>query len=359
MNARMAEEVSPTIQAHAELLRAYVFFNERLFDGELPECLITLERNRALGGMFSPDRFIRADATTVHQIALNPSTFAMATVREVLSLVAHEAVHVWAHVNNKQGRRGYHSRGWADKMEEIGLMPSSTGKPGGSRTGERVHHYIVPGGPFDRAADELLESGFDITWLDRYATPWLGGADMDAIGGHRQPLGGALIGRAGLLVAGSADDEDVEVPPVSENRAAGVEPEYMEHADHGSGTDHHANEPAEHVGEHLTRSWLGETRASDDGIGSVDHPPDEALVILGTGSKARPGEKPTSVPLIAIRGGDPTADQKPRRDKVCFQCPSCKQKAWAKGAALLDCGKCKTGMVEATPSKVEAENENA
>ena len=30
-------------------------------------------------------------------------------------------------------------------MREIGLVPSSTGAPGGKATGQRVSHYIVPG----------------------------------------------------------------------------------------------------------------------------------------------------------------------------------------------------------------------
>ena len=30
-------------------------------------------------------------------------------------------------------------------------MPSSTGQPGGKRTGRRVSHYIIEGGDFDKA----------------------------------------------------------------------------------------------------------------------------------------------------------------------------------------------------------------
>lgn len=42
---------------------------------------------------------------------------------------------------------------WADKMEGIGLMPSSTGKPGGSRTGEKMADYAIEGGLFMQATD--------------------------------------------------------------------------------------------------------------------------------------------------------------------------------------------------------------
>ena len=49
-------------------------------------------------------------------------------------------------------------------MIEIGLMPSDTGEEGGKQTGQRVMHYSVPGGKFDRAADALLHDGFRLSW---------------------------------------------------------------------------------------------------------------------------------------------------------------------------------------------------
>jgi len=52
-------------------------------------------------------------------------------------------------------------------MKAIGLCPSSTGKAGGEETGDCMSHYIVPGGPFEVAAQELLMSGFAITWTEK------------------------------------------------------------------------------------------------------------------------------------------------------------------------------------------------
>ena len=52
-------------------------------------------------------------------------------------------------------------------MKAIGLHPSSTGKEGGQETGDSVGHYIVPGGPFEVAAHELLMTGFAITWTEK------------------------------------------------------------------------------------------------------------------------------------------------------------------------------------------------
>lgn len=35
-----------TERAYAELQQAYDFYNQRLFDGQLPDCLITFQRGR-------------------------------------------------------------------------------------------------------------------------------------------------------------------------------------------------------------------------------------------------------------------------------------------------------------------------
>ena len=45
-------------------------------------------------------------------------------------------------------------------MEAVGLIPSDTGLPGGKKTGQKVSHYVVAGGLFDTATDELLAGGF-------------------------------------------------------------------------------------------------------------------------------------------------------------------------------------------------------
>lgn len=48
----------PTVQAYAELQSAYDFFNAALFEGQLPPCLMTLQRKGAnVRGYFSAERF--------------------------------------------------------------------------------------------------------------------------------------------------------------------------------------------------------------------------------------------------------------------------------------------------------------
>lgn len=78
--------------------------------------------------------------------------------------------HCWQHCYGEPGRRGYHNKEWADKMENIGLMPSSTGAPGGKKTGERMNDYPISEGCFIRECGRLVEDqSFDLPWVDRFA----------------------------------------------------------------------------------------------------------------------------------------------------------------------------------------------
>ena len=78
-------------------------------------------------------------------------------------------VHLWQFHFGKPGRRGYHNKQWAAKMEAIGLMPSHSGKPGGKRTGQQMTHYILTGGSYDTHWQLLAEAGFTLDYQDRYA----------------------------------------------------------------------------------------------------------------------------------------------------------------------------------------------
>jgi predicted SprT family Zn-dependent metalloprotease len=93
---------------------------------------------------------------------MNPDLFLARTDRDTLSTLAHEMCHVWQYGHGEPGRGRYHNAAWADRMEAVGLMPSDTGAPGGKRTGQRVTHYVIDGGPFDRAAAELLATGWAV-----------------------------------------------------------------------------------------------------------------------------------------------------------------------------------------------------
>ncbi|ELA9292954.1 SprT-like domain-containing protein [Vibrio parahaemolyticus] len=191
----------PTTEVYAELQQAFEHFNATLFGGELPPCLITLQRERRTFGYFSRNRFVQRDSREqVDEIAMNPAYFAIRSIAETLSTLAHEMAHQWQFHHGKPGRRGYHNKEWAAKMDEIGLTPSNTGEPGGKRVGEKMSHYIAEGGPFDLACQELLTQRFTLSWLDRFPPERpkpkpakLGGDEDDEGGGDDLDELGGLV----------------------------------------------------------------------------------------------------------------------------------------------------------------------
>jgi hypothetical protein len=141
-----------TMREYGGLEEAFGFFNGRLFDGKLPHVLINLERKANSYGYFAPNRMVyRADAVAEHVIALNPDSFVDHTDEQVCQTLVHEMAHLWQHFFGKPSARGYHNREWAAKMITVGLMPSSTGMPGGKITGQKMSDYILRDGPFKAA----------------------------------------------------------------------------------------------------------------------------------------------------------------------------------------------------------------
>ncbi|MGE0827646.1 MAG: SprT-like domain-containing protein [Candidatus Binatia bacterium] len=160
-------KTTPTEEAYSELQRAYDVFNRELFGGQLPPCLITLQRKNRTYGYFCGDRWAHHAGTIRDEIALNPVHFRTRGVEAVLSTLVHEMVHLWQFHCGMPSRNGYHNREWAEKMGRVGLIPSDTGEPGGNRTGQRVSHYIQEDGPFAKACQSLLATGFVVSWHDR------------------------------------------------------------------------------------------------------------------------------------------------------------------------------------------------
>ena len=52
-------------------------------------------------------------------------------------------------------------------MEAVGLVPSSTGEPGGKKSGQSVTHYIEKGGLFEQKTTLLIKKGFLLPFVER------------------------------------------------------------------------------------------------------------------------------------------------------------------------------------------------
>ena len=157
----------PTEATYESLQRAFVFYNDALFGGALCQCLITIQDQDGSHGYFIGNRFRTKRGKLLRdEISLNPEDFARSD-RRVLSTLVHEMVHLWQHHHGKPGKDGYHNKEWASKMEEVGLRPSHTGRPGGKSTGYRMSHYIPRTGPFVDASRDLQRLGFRFQWVAR------------------------------------------------------------------------------------------------------------------------------------------------------------------------------------------------
>ena len=159
--------MTPTGHTYTAIDRAYAFFNSKLFGGELPCCLVTLQRKAKSYGYFAGNRFATRDGSqTTDEIALNPNHFACRTIEEILSTLVHEMVHLWQYRLGTPPKSAYHNCEWANKMLEVGLIPSTTGEPGGKQTGTKVSHYIEESGRYEQAVRELLGDGFTLAYAD-------------------------------------------------------------------------------------------------------------------------------------------------------------------------------------------------
>lgn len=148
---------NPTKITYGTFDKAYAFFNRELFGGELPYCLVTLQRKANTRGYFAAERFGNGEEIC-DEIALNPVAFHGRTAEQVFSTLVHEMVHLWQSHFGTPSRNGYHNAEWANKMEEIGLIPSDTGEAGGKRTGQRMTHYIEDDGRYQVAYRKLMKT---------------------------------------------------------------------------------------------------------------------------------------------------------------------------------------------------------
>ncbi|HQT65794.1 MAG: sprT domain-containing protein [Acidocella sp. 21-58-7] len=159
--------LNPTSKNYDEFTQAYNHFNETLFENRLPPCLITLQRKAKAYGYFAGGRFGARDGREItDEIAMNPSHFKDRSVAEILSTLVHEMTHLAQHHEGKPSRTGYHNKEWANLMKAVGLVPSDTGAPGGKEIGQRVSHYVEPGGRFDRSCKALLDTGFSLGYVE-------------------------------------------------------------------------------------------------------------------------------------------------------------------------------------------------
>jgi predicted SprT family Zn-dependent metalloprotease len=158
--------LKPTTELYAELQEIFDFFNQKLFIGELPNCLISLQRSKGAAGYFAYSSWENDKGKKIDEIALNPSNFKNKDLKTILSTFVHEMCHLWQSYFGKVGKNGYHNQEWAEKMQAIGLIPSHTGKRGGNQTGYKMSHFVLKDGLYEKSFNELEKLGGKMSWIE-------------------------------------------------------------------------------------------------------------------------------------------------------------------------------------------------
>lgn len=162
------------IDFYQHLQRAYDFYNEKLFDGQLEDSLIVFQRKTRTFGYISYNRHsIVGGSSYMHELALNPDYFAYRTIIETLSTLLHEQCHLFQHQMGTETRKTYHNQAFRDLMVERGLQTSHTGEEGGKEVGQNMTHYIMPDGKFLEVTLEFLRDTDFKSFYDRYTPKYI------------------------------------------------------------------------------------------------------------------------------------------------------------------------------------------
>lgn len=135
----------------------------------MPDCLLTLQRRHNTRGYTSPAKFEsrKSKKKILDEIAINPAAMPEMTDAAILATLALKMCRIWQIHFGEPGRGRYINKELADRMESIGLISSSTGKPGGKRTGQHTGGYVKSGGPLDVLIKQILKGGWQFEFQDR------------------------------------------------------------------------------------------------------------------------------------------------------------------------------------------------
>lgn len=163
---------NPTVEFYSLFQFIYEDLNKNLFNGKLPDCMFVITRKKGTFGYYIPQRWVNEDFKS-DELAINPQYFARYPLIEMLQTIAHEMCHVWQYHLGKPTRTGYHNKEFASKMENIGLMASDTGLPGGKMTGQKMGDYPIKDGIFLKVVNELAyKTEMKNLWVDTYSLPY-------------------------------------------------------------------------------------------------------------------------------------------------------------------------------------------
>jgi hypothetical protein len=149
----------PTKTQFAAYQKMFDYFNHTLFKNILPECMLSFSRQRSSSHtLFTSEQWHEKFGSAMPEISLNLKQLSEDEPIEVMATLVREMVHLWQERYGHPSQKGYYNREWAEKMTEIGLIPSATGLPGGKPTGQTIRHYIENNGRFEQAFRKIPDT---------------------------------------------------------------------------------------------------------------------------------------------------------------------------------------------------------
>jgi hypothetical protein len=143
--------MKPTQTQFSAYQQVFDYFNSRLFDNSLPNCMLSFTRRRSISHtLFTTGQWCKNAGSTTPEISLNLKQLSEDEPIEVVAMLDW-----WQERFGQPSRKGYYNREWAEKITTIGLIPSATGLPGGRQTGQGIKHYIEAKGRFEQAFKEM------------------------------------------------------------------------------------------------------------------------------------------------------------------------------------------------------------
>ncbi|PCI19096.1 hypothetical protein COB64_04275 [Candidatus Wolfebacteria bacterium] len=140
------KKLTPTAGQYISYQSAFDYWNMKLFENTLPNCILNFDRHRGAVGTFRWESWKRKNSI-INEISINPDHLNR-SFEKVMQTLVHEMTHLWQYSYGKFSRYNYHNKEFAAKMETFGLITTDTGKAGGVRTGRGITQYSLKEGWF-------------------------------------------------------------------------------------------------------------------------------------------------------------------------------------------------------------------
>lgn len=187
---RLNTSADPTLATlHAEIARAFHYFNERFWNGRLPVVVFSFfpqPPNGSRLGHFWAKTWKDGDGDRRHEIILYADLCLAAGIEQVMQTLLHEMVHLWQHEHGLPGKNNHHNREWHTEAARVGLV--TEGRKGYTSGGEGFKAALADLAPSADAvpfrAPPARAKGKMALWVCKCPRPFkirLGRSDLDAL----------------------------------------------------------------------------------------------------------------------------------------------------------------------------------